>query len=471
MVAPFDYTSAFGQQGGPLGGLMQGLKLGATMQDIEAQRTQQAAQLAQQEAQTLLTQQKAAAEQAALQRQQQIGNAMSALLAKPNRTFDDYEAVAALLPEKEAGSLRASFEARTKEQQRADLSFSTQVMAAFDAGAKDVGLRLLRERAEAERNAGRPEQAQAYETSAQIAEINPDAAGVTIGTLLVRLGPSGKDAIDSFNKLRDERRAAALAPFKLRQETADAIIKEADAKLAPERFLANLNLTKEQINQAKAAQAASRAAAAASGAEARRKTAEAEQLAAGIIPVDKRPEQETKFRAEYNNLTKGYQEVKSAYGRVLSSQDNAVGDLSLIFGYMKMLDPGSVVREGEFATAQNAAGVPERVQNIYNRVISGERLSDGQRRAFKGQAESLFKQAGQQEATVRKGIERIARGYGLNTANIFLEAVESAPTAPPGPPPPAPIPTVGTPQSMGGAMPGVPGPEMPAGFRVIRPRQ
>lgn len=461
MVAPFDYTSAFGQQqAGPLGGFVQGLRLGGAVQEMEAQR-------AQQEAQTLLTQQKAAAEQAALQRQQQIGNAMSALLAKPNRTFDDYEAVAALLPEKEAGSLRASFEARTKEQQRADLSFSTQVMAAFDAGAKDVGLRLLRERAEAERNAGRPDQAQAYETFASISEINPDSAGVTIGALVAKL-PGGKDAIESFNKLREERRAAALAPFKLRQETADAIIKEADAKLAPERFLANLNLTKEQINQAKAAQAASRAAAAASGAEARRKNAEAEQMAAGVIPLDKRPDKEREFRKEYTDLTKGYQEVKSAYGRVLSSQDNAVGDLSLIFGYMKMLDPGSVVREGEFATAQNAAGVPERIQNIYNRALSGERLTEGQRKAFKGQAESLFKQAGQQESTVRKGIERIAKGYGLNTANIFLEAVESAPTAPPGPPPPAPIPTVGTPQSMGGAMPGVPGPEMPTGFRVIR---
>ena len=439
MATAFDYTSAFGQQGAPIGGgFVQGLRLGGAVQEMEAQRAQQAAQ-------TLLTQQKAAAEQAALQRQQQIGNAMSALIAKPNRTFDDYEAVAMLLPEKEAGSLRASFEARTKEQQRSDLSFSTQVMAAFDAGANDVGLRLLRERAEAERNMGRPDQAQAYETSASIAEINPDAASVTIGALVARLGPAGKDAIESFNKVREDRRAAALAPFKLRQETADALIKEADAKFAPEKFLANLNLTKEQIKQAQAAQAASRAAAAASGAEARRKDAEAAQLASGIIPLDKRPEQETKFRKEYTDLTKGYQEVKSAYGRVLSSQDNAVGDLSLIFGYMKMLDPGSVVREGEFATAQNAAGVPERVQNIYNRVIAGTRLSEGQRKAFKGQAEGLFKQAGQQEATVRAGIERIAKGYGLNTANIFLEPVESAPTAPPAPPPPGqrPMPTPG----------------------------
>jgi hypothetical protein len=164
-------------------------------------------------------------------------------------------------------------------------------------------------------------------------------------------------------------------------------------------------------------------------------------MSAGIIPADKRPEAESKFRKEYSDQTKGYQEVKSAYGRVLASDDSAVGDLSLIFGYMKMLDPGSVVREGEFATAQNAAGVPERIVNIYNKIISGERLNDSQRKAFKGQAERLFKQAGQQESEVRRGLERIAKGYGLNTENIFLEPVESVPTAPvraPAPPTPPP---------------------------------
>ena len=162
-------------------------------------------------------------------------------------------------------------------------------------------------------------------------------------------------------------------------------------------------------------------------------------MAAGIIPVEKRPEAESKFRKEYSDQTKGYQEVKSAYGRVLASEDNAVGDLSLIFGYMKMLDPGSVVREGEFATAQNAAGVPERIQNIYNQVVSGQRLSPSQRQSFKGQAGKLYSTAQTQEAQVRQGIERIAKGYGLNTANIFYTPTEVAPTAP-APTPAAPAP-------------------------------
>jgi hypothetical protein len=213
----------------------------------------------------------------------------------------------------------------------------------------------------------------------------------------------------------------------LRQETADAILKEAEAKFAPERLGTALNLTNAQIEQAKAARRASDAAAAKSGADAVRARAEADQLSAGVIPADKRPEAEGKFRKEYSDQTKGYQEVKSAYGRVLASEDTAVGDLSLIFGYMKMLDPGSVVREGEFATAQNAAGVPERIQNIYNRVVSGQRLSPSQRSSFKGQAGKLYETAQTQEGQVRQGIERIAKGYGLNTANIFYQATETLP--------------------------------------------
>ena len=49
---------------------------------------------------------------------------------------------------------------------------------------------------------------------------------------------------------------------------------------------------------------------------------------------------------------------------------------------MKMLDPTSVVREGEFATAQNATGVPERIRNSFNKAMSGERLGQKQRTKF-----------------------------------------------------------------------------------------
>jgi hypothetical protein len=54
---------------------------------------------------------------------------------------------------------------------------------------------------------------------------------------------------------------------------------------------------------------------------------------------------------------------------------NPVRDVAMIFEFMKALDPTSVVREGEQATVQNAASVPERVRSFYNRLIGGEKIS------------------------------------------------------------------------------------------------
>jgi hypothetical protein len=68
--------------------------------------------------------------------------------------------------------------------------------------------------------------------------------------------------------------------------------------------------------------------------------------------------------------------------------------------------------------------------NKYNNILSGERLNPDQRKQFIGQARTLYNQARVQENTVRKGVERIAKGYGLDPNNIFYEAVESIPTAP-----------------------------------------
>jgi hypothetical protein len=270
----------------------------------------------------------------------------------------------------------------------------------------------------------------------QMADMDPKFASEALMMALPGMGQAGLNAYkETVGRLFPTAEQTAAT----RLQEANAIIKEAEAKFAPQKFGLEINLTESEIERAKAARRASDAAARASGEEQRLKQAQADQLAAGVIPAEKRPEAERNFRKEYSDQTKVYQDVKASYGRVLSSDDSAVGDLSLIFGYMKMLDPGSVVREGEFATAQNAAGIPERIQNIYNRIVSGERLNSDQRKAFKGQAERLFKQAGQQEAQVRAGIERIAKNYGLNTANIFYTPEDVAPVAP-GAAAPAPTP-------------------------------
>jgi hypothetical protein len=91
------------------------------------------------------------------------------------------------------------------------------------------------------------------------------------------------------------------------------------------------------------------------------------------------------------------------------------------------------VNSGECSNAQTATGVPDRLRNTYNRLLTGGRLSPTQRKSFTGQAENLYKVSAQQEDIVRKGVGRIAKGYGLSTENIFYTPTEIAPTALPRP--------------------------------------
>lgn len=103
-------------------------------------------------------------------------------------------------------------------------------------------------------------------------------------------------------------------------------------------------------------------------------------------------EDATALRDRAEDAIGDFRQIEESYQRIIDSvtEPSAAGDLALIFNYMKMLDPGSTVREGEFATAQNAAGVPSRIVAVYNSIRDGQRLEEGQRRDFFSRAERLY---------------------------------------------------------------------------------
>lgn len=135
---------------------------------------------------------------------------------------------------------------------------------------------------------------------------------------------------------------------------------------------------------------------------------------------EKVAESESKLRKEFNGITKSFREVDQAYERVLASvkKPSAAGDLALVFNYMKMLDPGSTVREGEFANAQNAAGVPGRIIALYNNVAKGERMSAGQREDFESRAQELYFAAASQATQQAEFYGGLADEQGLSRDNV-----------------------------------------------------
>lgn len=126
------------------------------------------------------------------------------------------------------------------------------------------------------------------------------------------------------------------------------------------------------------------------------------------------------LRQEFDGLTKDFRVVNDANERIkASAQDpSAAGDLAMIYNYMKILDPGSTVREGEFATAQNSGSVPDRVVGVYNRILDGERLSSDQREDFSDRAQKLFTSQAKQFNKTAKRYQNLANEYGFRPNNV-----------------------------------------------------
>lgn len=144
-------------------------------------------------------------------------------------------------------------------------------------------------------------------------------------------------------------------------------------------------------------------------------------------------EKESKLRTEFNSLqsVKDFAIRNSALGAIeASAQDpTAAGDISLIFAYMKMLDPNSVVREGEFATAQSAGSVPQTLWSKYNQALTGERLAPEVRQDFVNRANKLYTRASEDFGKVYTRYEDIAKANNLDPSRALVDYRFKAPSA------------------------------------------
>jgi hypothetical protein len=408
MPAPFDYTL---QAQNPGAAVLTGLQGGLAIKQIRD-----------------------AQQQAELQKQQQLQ--MQADLAEASRDHSKLPDVMIRYPAL-AEKLSHGYKAMNEDQQRAQLQHASEVAAALQSGRPDVAVQALKDHAKALRNSGDEEGAKRLDATAQWGEMHPDSLLTSTLATMYALGDDGKRAAEGVLAIRkapaEEKKATAEANTAVSTSQTAAVTAEYAKPMAVADLktkAANLGLTNAQTNQAIALT--------------KKYNQETQQailnLAGGgaLGSPEKVFEAEQKLRKEYEGQTANYTTVSEAYRRIKQTKTDAAGDLSLIFSYMKMLDPGSTVREGEFATAQNAVGVPDRVRNMVNKVLSGERLAPEQRKQFLGQAEGLFTAASKREEEVRGGLTKVAKAYKLNADNIFSARLQEA-TAPAAPAAPAKI--------------------------------
>lgn len=234
-----------------------------------------------------------------------------------------------------------------------------------------------------------------------------------------------------------------IDPTKDWKRAAQTLIAEVQGYKSPTeraRDAAQLDLIRAQTNAANASAVREDwAYDANSGLMYNKRTGEMRQQSGDGTPVVTKDtiERESALRKEFSGqqTIKDFQVVRDAYQNVTAAaaEPSAAGDLSLIFSFMKLLDPQSVVREQEFANAQNAAGVPDRVRNLYNRVMSGERLNEEQRKDFIKQANSQYQARERQYISLKNQYRGIATNARARPDQVLIDygVAGGQPTPPP----------------------------------------
>lgn len=363
-------------------------------------------------------------------RQEQV-YAMFDKLRSPGATAKDYANLAMAMPKDAADAILNSYKTVSEAEAAADLKDTSEVFSAFVSGNSEYGINLLRRHAEAERVAGNEANAKDLEDFANKAEESKDGAE-SIQNLLgytMTAMPGGKDAVETILKYNEDRRKAIEHPDLVLKQKADREKAESDAEKAAvdaayaEKFkiadletkAKELGLTKEQTNEIIA----------------RTKKIDAEiakllmelkalEKTGGVTP-EKKFEQEEKIRGEYQKRVANYNEMRQTLDNIKASSadSSGAGDIALVTGFMKMLDPGSVVRESEFATARDTAGLYGTLQAVSNKVKNGQFLTPQQRKDFSELAEKYMESAKNNEIKVRKDLSKVVEGYGLSTERVF----------------------------------------------------
>ena len=129
------------------------------------------------------------------------------------------------------------------------------------------------------------------------------------------------------------------------------------------------------------------------------------------------------LRKEFNALpvVKKTQEVAEANAKIQGTSPTGPGDISLLVAYMKMIDPGSTVRENEFATAENAGGVSAKVRNVYNRLIEGDKLPEEMRGQFRTEAQKILEAQLQNYEATATHYQRFAEISGIDPADVVMD--------------------------------------------------
>lgn len=137
------------------------------------------------------------------------------------------------------------------------------------------------------------------------------------------------------------------------------------------------------------------------------------QFAPGKMGLD------IKAQFDSNPYVKAYRDALPNAISAMNAPDNAQGDLAVVYAFGKVMDPGSVVREGELNMANQTSPLVGQLQSYIGMVNAGKRLPKATRT---GLIEAIRAKSGEYDrgyTAAREQYIRMAKSAGLNPDDVI----------------------------------------------------
>lgn len=132
------------------------------------------------------------------------------------------------------------------------------------------------------------------------------------------------------------------------------------------------------------------------------------------------------LRDEFNTTTAPTRTVAAQYRTAIKSaaSQSAAGDMGLIYSFMKALDPGSSVKEGEYAQGENLTGSYGKIWQGYNKAKDGEKLLPEVRADILNQMKNIYASHLPTYAAAKQRYSDIATRQRLNPKDVVTDLPE-----------------------------------------------
>lgn len=196
--------------------------------------------------------------------------------------------------------------------------------------------------------------------------------------------------------------------------------KEAAGQIAPDANTVASNLQSDKNNQRTVGAAREQA-------QATREIAKATKDAAGI---QRDQATEMKLGDDYRKQSKEFKDVGDAYRQIQATLDKATtspaATLAGATKFMKLLDPGSVVRESELGMALAATGAFDRATNYVESLKYGKVLTPNQVKDFKNITADIYKAAQTGQQQIDASYTKQAKAYNLRPEMVVQDLGQNA---------------------------------------------